>query len=81
MAASSSSTKTELNDKTVAAKVCFDYKSKDCAGSPENFIKDYCSRKRNGGSDLSAVIYPWQKHLNCALVIFDSEFCTPGTLC
>ena len=48
--------------------------------SPSQALKDYCSKRRNGGcGDISLVIYPWQADETRGLVIFDNEFAPPGS--
>ena len=47
---------------------------------PSQALKDYCSKRRNGGhGDISTIIYPWQADETRGLVIFDNEYAPSGS--
>ncbi|XP_067931145.1 uncharacterized protein [Watersipora subatra] len=72
MAYNDTTTASLSSENLVAAQILFDHKR--CFTHPDRFLERYCQSKRNGGGDISVIIYPWEENPDKALVIFDAEY-------
>ncbi|XP_067931473.1 uncharacterized protein [Watersipora subatra] len=78
MAYNDTTTASFNSENLIAAQVLFDHKK--CSLQPDRFIEKYCQLKRNGGGDISTIIYPWEENRDKALVIFDAEYSDKGVV-